>query len=393
MTAVRVVSGLERLLQDPALLGTSGRLGLLYNQASVDALFRPAPELIAQAFPGRLRVLFGPQHGAAMTEQDNMIETGHSVHPRLGLPLYSLYAESRTPRRDMLESVDTVLIDLQDVGTRVYTFATTALELMKACAQAEKDVLVLDRPNPLNGVSVEGNVLHPDFSSFVGPYPLPMRHGLTLGELLTLYNEEYGIGARLKVIRMDGWNRRMYFEDTGLPWVLPSPNMPTVETAVVYPGQVILEGTNLSEGRGTTRPFELFGAPYVDARAVRAALESDVLDGAILREVAFRPTFNKWAGQVCHGFQIHVTDRTLFRPYRCSLGLVSAIFRTHPESFRWADPPYEYVYDKKPFDVIVGDARIREGLEAGCTVHELEASWHHDLAGFHEVAKRYCLYP
>ena len=215
-----VITGLERVLRDPLILADAGRLGLLYNQASVDHRFRPAPDLIADALGGRLTALFGPQHGVWCTEQDNIIETGHGTHPRLGLPIFSLYSETRKPTEEMLAGVDTVLVDIQDVGTRVYTFATTVLHLMQACAGSGRKVIVLDRPNPINGKDVEGNVLQPECASFVGPYPLPMRHGLTLGELMTLYNEVYEVHCPLEVVQMTGWNRSLYFEDTGLPWVL-----------------------------------------------------------------------------------------------------------------------------------------------------------------------------
>lgn len=388
-----VLTGLERLVREPGILGGAGRLGLLYNEASVDSWFQTAPELLARALPGRLVVLFGPQHGVALTEQDNMMETPHATHPKLGLPIYSLYSETRIPLKEMLEGVDTVVVDLQDVGTRVYTYATTVLHVMEACARTDKGVVILDRPNPINGIDVEGNLLDPGYASFVGPHPIPMRHGMTLGELMTLYNEVHGIGCRLKVVTMEGWDRLGYFEKTGLPWVLPSPNMPLVETAVVYPGQVILEGTNLSEGRGTTRPFELFGAPYLEPAEVLATVEKGASDGAILRKTEFKPTFNKWEGSVCHGFQIHVTDREVFRPYRFTLAVLRAVFKLCPDAFKWSDPPYEYVYDKLPIDVIVGRADIRADLEADRSIFDMEAEWQQDLNEFLKLRSSFLLYP
>ena len=388
-----VTTGLERILERPSVIARAGKLGLLYNQASVDTRLRPAPDLIHSAFPGRLTTLFGPQHGVWCTEQDNMIETGHAIHPHLGLPIVSLYADARKPDPAMLADVDTVLVDMQDVGTRVYTFATTVLLLMEACADAGKAVVVLDRPNPVNGRDVEGNLLDVDYASFVGPHPIPMRHGLTLGELMTLYNEVHDIGCRLEIVRAQGWNRTYYYEDTGLPWVMPSPNMPTVETAVVYPGQVILEGTNLSEGRGTTKPFEIFGAPYLEPERVLEAIEPEALTGAMLRQIAFRPTFHKWADTVCQGFQIHVTDRSAFRPYRTTLGIISATARLYPEAFQWTDPPYEYVYDKLPADVILGDRQIRLNLEQGRSVMDMERGWQAKLDSFLGLRSRFLLYP
>jgi len=387
-----VVTGLERVVADPQLLSAAGKFALLYNQASVDRQFRTAPEVIHEAFPGRLVALFGPQHGFAGTEQDNMNETDHAMHPRLGIPVYSLYSRTRRPDPGWLENVDSVVVDIQDVGTRVYTFATTVLYLMEACREQGKRVIILDRPNPINGIDVEGNLLHPQCASFVGPLPIPMRHGLTLGELMSLYNAEHGICSDFTVIPMLGWQRGFYFEETALPWVLPSPNMPLVETAVVYPGQVVLEGTNLSEGRGTTRPFELFGAPYVQTDVLAQAVEEDALAGALLREVEFRPTFNKWAGEICHGFQIHIVRRSSFRPFRATLALLTAVIRSFPEHFRWTDPPYEYVEDKLPIDVILGDGEVRHNLEQCLSIKDLEDSWRHDLEQFSELRSKYFLY-
>jgi uncharacterized protein YbbC (DUF1343 family) len=387
-----VLIGLERVIREPELLSGTGRLGLLYNQSSVDSRFRSAAEAVSGSFPAELKILFGPQHGVALTEQDNMRETGHTIHPTLGLPVYSLYSHTRKPNAAMLEGVDTILVDLQDVGTRVYTFATTVVYLMEAAAQADKSVVILDRPNPIDGHHVEGNVLNPRYASFVGPYPIPMRHGLTLGELMLLYHAEYGIGCRLNVVTMSGWDRTGPFENTGVNWVMPSPNMPLVETAVVYPGQVILEGTNLSEGRGTTRPFEIFGAPFVNPAELQAHIDNEALAGAVLREVAFKPTCNKWMDEMCRGFQIHVTDRNVYRPYRCTLAVLSAIRKLYPEQFRWSDPPYEYVYDKLPVDVILGDDSVRRDLEQGRSVRDMEEEWQPELDRFMRVRSKFLLY-
>lgn len=322
-----------------------------------------------------------------------MVETAHEVHPSLGIPVYSLYSEIRKPTASMLENVDAVIVDIQDVGARVYTFATTVMHMMEACAEADIAVIILDRPNPINGRDVEGNILDPDFSSFVGPRPIPMRHGLTLGELMRLYNEQHDIKCRLTVIPMSGWRRNMYFEDTGLPWVLPSPNMPLIDTALVYPGQVTLEGTNLSEGRGTTRPFEIFGAPYIEPRTLFEAIEPETLKGVIFRETTFIPTFDKWAGRICKGFQIHVVDRGAYRPYRCSLALIAAILRLYPQDFRWAEPPYEYVSDKPPIDVIIGGATIRRDLEENRPILDIETDWKKSLDEWLRIRSEYLIYP
>lgn len=390
---MRVITGLESILEDPNFLHSRGKLGLVYNQASIDREFRSAAELLAQAFPSQLRVLFGPQHGVHSTEQDNMRETSHGIHPKLGLPVLSLYSEDRRPAPEAIETLDAIVVDLQDVGTRVYTFATTATYIMQACAQNDKEMIVLDRPNPINGLDVEGNISRPDLSSFVAPYPLPMRHGMTMGELMRYYNEVYDIGCRLTVVSMRGWERSMWFEDTGLPWVLPSPNMPTLDTAAVYPGQVVLEGTNLSEGRGTTKPFEFFGAPFIEPEGVLSAIEPAALAGVRLRPIEFRPTFNKWQDRVCRGFQLHVTDRGIFRPIRASLAILSAIIKVCAKDFSWASPPYEYVFDKLPIDVIMGDDAVREQLERGNSIVDIEGHWADGLRLFNAQRKRFMLYP
>ena len=379
-------------MADPRILRSRGRLGLLYNQASINKNFQSAAELLAAAFPGQVRMLFGPQHGVYCTEQDNMRETAHAIHPKLGLPIVSLYSKERRPSRAAIEPLDAVVVDLQDVGTRVYTFATTAVYVMQACAELGKEVIVLDRPNPINGLDVEGNVSRADFSSFVAPYPLPMRHGMTIGELMRYYNEVHDIGCQLTVIPLQGWKRWMWFEDTGLPWALPSPNMPTVETAVVYPGQVLLEGTNLSEGRGTTKPFEFVGAPFIEPERVLSAIDPTALEGVRLRPIEFRPTFNKWKDCVCRGFQIHVVKRQSYRPVRTSLAILSAIMTLYPQEFQWAHPPYEYVFDKLPIDVIMGDDSIREQLQSGRPVAELEDQWSEQLLRYESARRRFLLY-
>jgi uncharacterized protein YbbC (DUF1343 family) len=283
-------------------------------------------------------------------------------------------------------------VDLQDVGTRVYTFAATVAKVMGAAAVAGVKVAVLDRPNPIGGEQVEGNLLQPEWASFVGPYPLPMRHGLTLGELARYYNDTHKIGCDLEVIPAKGWRRRDYFDATGLPWVLPSPNLPTLDSAIVYPGQVLLEGTNLSEGRGTTRPFELWGAPFLEPARIQARLKEIPLPGVILREASFEPTFHKWAGKLCRGFQLHVTDRRSFKPYFTTLALLGAIQELYPDDFAWRQPPYEYETERLPIDLLTGDAVIREGLDKGMPVMELEASWQGELTEFLEVWREFLLY-
>ena len=321
-----------------------------------------------------------------------MIESPHQRDPETGLMVYSLYGDSRRPDRSMYEGVDVLLIDIVDVGTRVYTFLYTMAYCLELAAEVGTRVVVLDRPNPVGGELVEGNVLEADWSSFVGLYPLPMRHGLTFGELALMINSEFGIGAELEVIPMQGWRRSMLFRDTGLPWVFPSPNMPTPETALVYPGQVIWEGTTVSEGRGTTLPFELFGAPYWQCAEIMEVLEKTELPGCYLRPLSFEPTSGKYGGVTCRGFQLHVTDPDSFRPYRTSLALLQAVHHLYPEQFGYKQPPYEYEYVRLPMDLILGSQRLRHDLETMVPVMEIEEGWQPDLATFVERREKYLLY-
>ncbi len=389
----QVLTGLD-LLNEQSPIGLKGyRLGLVSNQSSLDRTLTPAKQVVSQIFPGQLKALFGPQHGHGGTEQDNMIETDHAYDPVLNIPLYSLYSQLREPTPDMLEPLDLLLIDLQDVGTRVYTFASTVLACLKAAARLGKKVLILDRPNPLGGDRVEGNLLTPDLYSFVGPYRLPMRHGLTIGEMARAFNHVYDLQCDLAVLRMKGWMRGMLWPETGLKWVMPSPNMPLFETAQVYPGQVIWEGTNISEGRGTCRPFEIFGAPFFDTRAILKNLHTGSLSGCVLQEVSFRPTFHKWKDDVCIGFMIHVTDPPTFRPYITSLTLLQTVLNLYPKQFGWKPPPYEYEFKRLPIDLILGDEGVRKALQEGRNLLPFEERWSQDLRGFLEWRKPYLLYP
>src|SRR6185436_12713586 len=306
--------GLEVLLESKLNLLQGARVGLIVNPASIDSRFRHAADRFHQHPQINLTALFGPQHGIRGETQDNMIEWQSFRDKRTGLPAYSLYGETRKPTPEMLDGVDVLVFDIQDVGTRVYTFIYTMALAMEAARDCGKRFVVLDRPNPINGVQIEGNILEPEFQSFVGMFPIPMRHGMTIGELALIFNQEFGIGCDLEVVQMEGWHRNMWFEDTGLPWVMPSPNMPTVDTAIVYPGTVMFEGTNISEGRGTTRPFELTGAPWPIAERFAEQLNALKLDGVLFRPAVFEPTFQKHARTTCAGAQMQVLDRRTFRP-------------------------------------------------------------------------------
>ncbi len=373
------------------------RVGLLVHQASVTSRLVSSRDVLHRLCGARLTALFGPQHGIAGEKQDNMIESPHALDGRLGIPVFSLYSETRSPTPEMLAHLDTLVVDLQDVGTRVYTFEWTTALALEACAAAGKSVVVLDRPNPLGGRLVEGNVIRAGYESFVGLYPVPMRHGLTLGEMARFVNDRLPERTGrprcdLTVVPMDGWRRRMRFADTGLPWVLPSPNMAAPETAAVYPGQVLLEGTNLSEGRGTTRPFEVWGAPYLDTAALRARFEKRRLPGCVLREHDFLPTFQKWKDEVCHGFQIHVTDPGRYRPYATTLALLQDVVAVHRDLFAWKEPPYEYVTDRLPIDVLTGDPAVRHAIESGSDLRALEAGWKTETRRFQADVAPYLLY-
>ncbi|HLG15473.1 MAG TPA: DUF1343 domain-containing protein [Blastocatellia bacterium] len=385
-------TGLEVILESRLPLLDGARVGLIANPASINSRFDHAADLFHQHPRINLTTLFGPQHGIRGETQDNMIEWQTFRDKRTGLPAYSLYGEVRKPTPEMLADTDVLVFDVQDVGTRVYTFISTMALAMEAARECGKRFIVLDRPNPVNGVQVEGNILDPEFRSFVGMYPIPMRHGMTVGELALMFNREFGIGCELEVVTMEGWRRAMWYDQTGLPWVMPSPNMPMLQTAMVYPGSVLIEGTNVSEGRGTTKPFEIIGAPFVDPYELADEVKKDGLLGVILRPLHFQPTFHKFAGEVCGGLQIHVTDRNAFKPVLTGVAIISAIRRLYPDHFAWKQPPYEYVYDRLPFDVIAGGACLREEIESGTSAAEIEATWRSPLREFLDKRSAYLIY-
>jgi uncharacterized protein YbbC (DUF1343 family) len=384
--------GLEVLLDSRIDLLKGQRVGLVVNPSSVDRELCHAVDLLDARDEVDLTALFGPQHGIRGETQDNMIEWEGFSDSRTGLPVYSLYGATRVPYPEMLTNVDTLVFDMQDVGTRIYTFIYTMAHCMQAAARDGKRVVVLDRPNPIDGATIEGNTLEPDFASFVGLYPIPTRHGMTTAELARLFNEEFGIGCELEVVAMEGWRREMWFDETGQPWVMPSPNMPTLDTATVFPGMVHVEGTMISEGRGTTRPFELSGAPNVDPYALVETLEAERLPGCRFRPCYFQPTFQKHAGTLCGGLQIHVTNRNEFRSVLTGIAVLRAIYGLDPEPFEWKQPPYEYVYDTLPFDVIAGTAKLREQITAQTPLAEIAAGWREDEAAFRQLRDRYLLY-
>lgn len=395
--AVRI--GLDRVRDEGLRLPGTGRCGLVSNAASVGRDFRAAPEILLSTPGVRLDRIFSPQHGFAGEKQDNMVESAHGRHPITGLPIFSLYGEVREPTDEMLQGLDAVVFDVPDVGTRVYTFFITLLHVMRAAGRNGIPVYVLDRPNPI-GPRADGPILSPEFRSFVGLSPVPLQHALTAGEYASFGRETLGIDVDLQVIPMDGWRRSLPFERTEVPWVFPSPNMPTLETAIVYPGGVMLEGVNLSEGRGTTRPFELFGAPWIDPQAVIAELAGarrttgrDLLEGCLLRQVAFEPTFHKFQREMVRGFQLHITDRRKLRPVAAYIEIFRAIRAQHGDLFAWRQPPYEYETVKLPIDLITGTSRVREAIDANVPTSDLTREWEPGLEHYRQIVRPHLLYP
>ncbi|HEU4710850.1 MAG TPA: DUF1343 domain-containing protein [Pyrinomonadaceae bacterium] len=390
LRAVQV--GLESLLEDVPDVVRGARVGLICNQSSVNHAFEHAADLLHEHSAFQLTALFGPQHGIRGDVQDNMIETAHGTDRKTGLPVHSLYSETREPTAKMLEDVDVLVFDMQDVGCRIYTFVYTLANCMKIAGQLGKKVVVCDRPNPINGVDISGNILEPAFASFVGLFPLPTRHGMTVGELAQMFKGEFNVECDLQIVPMNGWERRFWLDETDAPWVLPSPNMPTLDTATVFPGGVHFEGTQMSEGRGTTKPFELIGAPYIDPDAYATRLMDLGLPGVVFRACVFQPTFQKHAKVSCGGVQVHVVDRDRFDSVLAGIAMVKVAYDMYPNEFLWKEPPYEYEFDKNPFDVICGTNKIREAIEQGAELASIKDSWQAGLAEFEKTRAPYLLY-
>ncbi|MGI5860523.1 MAG: exo-beta-N-acetylmuramidase NamZ domain-containing protein [Myxococcales bacterium] len=390
----RVRTGLEVLAAQRFAPLAGKRVGAICNPTSVDERFEHLADLLRAAPRVELAALFGPEHGVRGEAQD-MIGVGDAVDPRSGVPVYSLYGdrfESLSPTEESLRGLDALVFDIQDVGSRYYTFVYTMALCMKAAARAKLAFYVLDRPNPIAGAQVEGNLVRPGFESFVGMYPIPNRHGMTAGELARYFNEEHGIGCELTVVPCEGWRREQWWEQTGLDFVPPSPNMPTVDTACVYPGLCMVEGTNLSEGRGTTRPFEIIGAPFLDPYRFCEALRAERLPGVAFRPVSFRPTFHKHAGKTCGGVMLHVRDRGSFLPVRTGIAVLRAARQVAGDAFRWRTERYEFVDDKPAIDLLCGTDSVRLSTDAGRDLDGCMAGFEEDLKGFLPVRARYLLY-
>ena len=367
--------GLDLFTRDiPAPL-KGKKIGLVCHAASITSMYIHAIDVLLKHPGCKLAAIFGPQHGLYGQTQDNMVEWEGGIDPVLGIPVFSLYGKVRKPASYMLEGIDALVFDVQDVGARPYTYVWTLKLCMEACLEKGIAVWVLDRPNPVGCLRVDGPMLSPEYFSFVGGAEIPLCHRLTMGELALQLRNKYYPSLELEIVWMENWWRNSFWSETGLPWVFPSPNMPTPETALVYPGMVLLEATNLSEGRGTTRPFEIFGAPYIDIRQFKELLSEQMLNGCVFREHGFIPTFQKWQGMHCSGMQIHITNPRSYSPVLTTAVILSAALKASAGEFKFKDPPYEYELEKMPFDILAGDSELRESLEKGVKVEDLQFKW------------------
>jgi uncharacterized protein YbbC (DUF1343 family) len=388
-----VITGLESILSEfPA--GLKGkRIGILCHAPSITRDFQHISDVIYKRNDCKLSAIFGPQHGLHGQTQDNMIEWQSQRHPVYNIPLYSLYGTHRKPAQSMLEEIDVLLIDLQDVGARLYTYIWTVKLCMEACAEAGIPVWLLDRPNPIARLPFDGPVLKKDFFTFVGGASIPLCHRMTIGEMAVWIREKDYPGCDLNVVPMKNWRRSSLFSDTGLPWVLPSPNIPTLQTALVYPGTVLIEALNLSEGRGTTLPFELFGAPYINPEKLKKNLSARQIEGCAFRHHDYIPTFHKFCGELCSGFQIHITDIDCFKPVETALEIFSAIIETsQPDSLKFKMPPYEYENTLMPFDILSGDKGMRETLIYGNNLRIEKERWAHEIEEFRKEFRNIEIY-
>ncbi|MBT6295826.1 MAG: DUF1343 domain-containing protein [Nitrospina sp.] len=391
----RVTLGLEKLLANPKKYLSGSTLGLVVNQTSLtsDGQFSIGQFHNNKSF--KLKTILAPEHGVYGVDQDMALVTDE-IEPLSGLLVRSLYGTSTsslTPSSYLLDGIDNLVFDIQDVGSRYYTFIYTLANCMKTCAQSNTRMIVCDRPNPINGLAVEGNLVEKEFYSFVGQYPIPNRHGMTVGELARLFNEHFGIKCDLKVIPMEGWERSMWYDQTGLSWVSPSPNMPTLSTATVYPGMCLIEGTLLSEGRGTTLPFEQVGAPYINAEVFAKTLNKENLPGIFFRPQYFKPQFQKWSGEVCGGVQLHIIERNKIKPLATSISMLFLIKKLYPNDFSWRTEPYEFVNDRLAIDLLYGNSTLREAIEAGnLSIKKLESGWEEDIKVFSSQREECLIY-
>jgi len=388
---IMVKTGLDILSREFPKELKGKRIGLLCHSASITSGYEHCVSVFVRS-PCKLCALFGPQHGMHGQTQDNMVEWEGTIHPALKIPVYSLYGKSRSPTGESLSGIDALVIDLQDVGARPYTYIWTVKLCMAACEKAGLPVWILDRPNPIAAISCDGPLLSDRLFSFVGGAEIPLCHRMTLGEMAMVVKRRYCPSVDLHIVKMEGWWRNSLWHEIGLPWVLPSPNMPTVETAIVYPGMVLLEATNLSEGRGTTRPFEIIGAPYVEPEAVLAEVKRFNLCGCVLRQHDFIPTFQKWKGETCQGIQVHVVEPRNYEPVFATAALLYSVMKTSGGKFAFKNPPYEYDTSHMPFDILSGDQTLRETLEQSGDIESLRNAWKNSCAGYWEWFEDIALY-
>lgn len=378
----KVAPGIEVLMNKKGML-KGKKAGLITNPTGVDSRLNSSIDLLHQDPDIELTALFGPEHGVRGDAQaGDKVES--YIDEKTGLPVYSLYGDTRKPTPKMLKNIDVLLFDIHDVGTRFYTYIYTMAYAMEAAKENDIPFIVLDRPNPQGGIKVEGPVLDPNYSSFVGRYPIPLIHGMTAGELAKLFNQEFNIGADLTVVKMKGWKRRMSFEDTGLPFVLPSPNMPTVDTSAVYPGTGLIEGTNISEGRGTTKPFELIGAPFIKSTDLAEKLNSLKLSGIRFRAASFTPTFSKHQNKLCHGVELYVTNRSAFQPVKTGISIIKTIHDLYPEDFQFLS--------SNNFNRLIGNGWVKTMIEEGASVEEIVKKYEAEQKRFMDIRKKYLLY-
>lgn len=380
--------GIDVLLEKEKKMLKGKRVGLITNPTGVDQNLNSIVDRLHEDKDIELTALFGPEHGVRGDAQaGGYVE--YYIDEGTGLPVYSLYGKTKKPTPEMLENVDVLLFDIQDVGSRFYTYIYTMALAMEAAKEKGIPFIVLDRPNPIGGLDVEGPVLDPIYSSFIGQYAIPLRHGMTVGELAKLFNKEFNIDADLTVVKMKNWKRSQYYDDTNLEWVMPSPNMPTLDTAVAYPGTALIEGTNISEGRGTTKPFELIGAPFINSSRLAKAMNDLKLPGVKFRAASFTPTFSKHSGKLSHGVQVHVIDQQKFSPFETGLHLVKTIHDLYPNEFEFRAEDAKGI---SFFDLLVGNGWIRDDITEGRTVKEMKRKWEDDLKEFKKIRKNYLMY-
>jgi len=378
---MKVYTGLDVLIRDKNLQNKfKGNVALLCHNASIDSTYTHAAVKFKEIFKSRFIKLFGPQHGFTTDAQDNMIETDHYIHPYFKIPVYSLYSETRIPTDEMLEGINHFFIDLQDVGCRMYTYIYTLTLILEKCSSSRDiQIIVLDRPNPINGIDIEGNILEAEFESFIGRHPIPVRHGMTIGEVALMHQKLWATEkVNLQVVKMQHWDRNMYFEDTKLPWLLPSPNLGRAESTCTFPATVLFEGTLLSEGRGTTQSLEIVGHPKIEPftffkNHLYSSLKKSKLQGFELRPITFLPTFQKQADKVCGGFQVHITNKSSFKPWRIGQFMMRELYSYLGDEFEWKDPPYEYNYTQKPIDIINGTDKLRYWVENNEPIEMLDS--------------------